>query len=46
MNNKLIASSSYESISHDYAEANQWMKDIGVKMSSGRTTHYTKVIDF
>src|SRR5579859_5531229 len=39
-----IATESYESIFSQYSAALQWMHGLGIKMASGRTSHYGKVI--
>lgn len=41
-----IPSASYGSIAEQYKTAINWMESIGVKIGSGRTTHYAKVIDY
>jgi len=41
-----IPTASYEAIAHDYRAAIKWIETLGVKVSSGRTTHYAKVIEY
>ncbi|MEO6422294.1 MAG: hypothetical protein ABIR84_06325 [Candidatus Nitrotoga sp.] len=41
-----IPTASYESIAHDYSSAIEWMGYLGVKVTSGRTTHYKRVIEY
>lgn len=39
-----IATDSYENINKDYADAIEWVRSIGVNITSGRTQFYEKVI--
>lgn len=41
-----IETDTYDSIGENYDNAISWMKNIGVKISSGRTQHYLKVMNF
>ncbi|MCJ8503219.1 hypothetical protein, partial [Desulfatitalea alkaliphila] len=41
-----IETDTYESIGKNYENAISWMKTIGVKISSGRTQHYLKVMNY
>ena len=40
-----IPTQSYETLSEDYQNALRWMSGLGVKISPGRTQHYSKVIE-
>lgn len=39
-----IITESYEQISNQYLDACKWMESIGVKLGTGRTKHYEKII--
>jgi hypothetical protein len=41
-----IETDTYDSISKNYDNAISWMKAIGVKVASGRTQHYLKVMNY
>jgi hypothetical protein len=41
-----IETDTYDFIGENYDNAISWMKNIGVKISSGRTQHYLKVINY
>ena len=41
-----VPTESYEKIDQSYSDALAWMNYIGVKFSSGRTSHYAKVIKY
>ena len=41
-----IETDTYDSVCNNYDSAISWMKTIGVKISSGRTQHYLKVMNY
>jgi hypothetical protein len=41
-----IETDTYDSINKNYDNAISWMKNIGVELSSGRTQHYLKIMNF
>jgi hypothetical protein len=41
-----IPTQSYEDIFQQYSAAIQWMDSLGVRMSSGRTSHYAKILRY
>lgn len=40
-----IETDSYSNINEEYLQALEWIQNLGIKFSSGRTNHYEKVID-
>lgn len=41
-----IPTQSYETLSEDYQSALRWMNGLGVNISSGRTKHYSKILEY
>ena len=41
-----IPTATYGAIAQEYNAAIEWLVSIGVKVSSGRTAHYAKVIEY
>ena len=41
-----IFTNKYEAVFKDYSEALSWMEEIGVKISSGRTQHYSRIMSY
>ena len=41
-----IATESFETAFEQYSEAIKWIEHIGVKIGSGRTSHYEKIIRY
>lgn len=40
----MIPTSSYDKVHQDYVAAIEWMRGLGIRLGSGRTTHYEKVL--
>ena len=41
-----ISTNKYEAVFKDYSATLSWMKEIGVKISSGRTQHYSRIMSY
>lgn len=40
-----IQTESYEAISQQYSTAIEWMRELGIKLGPGRTSHYERIIE-
>lgn len=41
-----IPTDSYQAVYNEYSSALQWMNGLGIKLGSGRTAHYDKVLNY